>query len=259
MGGLMDYKARFYSPYINHFTQPDTIVPDLLNPQTWNRYSYTQNNPLMFVDSSGHLAILPALLVAGVVITGWLVFAPPAYAPTSEVDFDNRVAIAEERTQTKIAHWIDENPVLYVAAATIVAYAGWKVAVEIFMLTAGENDKLPASKEPDRLAKGNRFHYEENMGPDQLEEMYPDTEFGFKKRGEKGADVEVIGGRHPSEYPDSTWEAENHYGDFKPNTKSSERNFDREINKGKLPPNTQPLPYDNKLFRLLREHFFKWK
>jgi hypothetical protein len=35
--GLMDYRARFYSVYITHFTQPDTIIA---NPQSYNRYSY---------------------------------------------------------------------------------------------------------------------------------------------------------------------------------------------------------------------------
>ena len=36
MGGLMDYKARFYSPYINHFLQPDSLIPNPSNPQAWN-------------------------------------------------------------------------------------------------------------------------------------------------------------------------------------------------------------------------------
>ena len=36
MGGLMDYKARFYSPYLNRFIQPDTLIPDPSNPQAWN-------------------------------------------------------------------------------------------------------------------------------------------------------------------------------------------------------------------------------
>jgi RHS repeat-associated protein len=54
MGGLMDYKARFYSPYINHFTQPDTVVPNPINPQLLNRYSYVSNRPLNFNDPSGH-------------------------------------------------------------------------------------------------------------------------------------------------------------------------------------------------------------
>jgi len=31
MGGIMDYRARFYSPYINRFLQPDTIIPGAAN------------------------------------------------------------------------------------------------------------------------------------------------------------------------------------------------------------------------------------
>jgi len=54
--GLMDYKARFYSPYLNRFIQPDTIVPDPINPQSWNRYSYVYGNPLRYIDSTGHFA-----------------------------------------------------------------------------------------------------------------------------------------------------------------------------------------------------------
>ncbi|NOH04081.1 MAG: hypothetical protein HND47_19985 [Chloroflexi bacterium] len=35
-------------------TQPDTIVPDPSNPQDWDRYSYSRNNPLKYIDPSGH-------------------------------------------------------------------------------------------------------------------------------------------------------------------------------------------------------------
>jgi hypothetical protein len=52
--GLMDYKARFYDPYLNHMTQPDTIVPGAGNPQSWNRFSYVKNNPINFIDPTGH-------------------------------------------------------------------------------------------------------------------------------------------------------------------------------------------------------------
>ena len=34
--------------------QPDTIIPDLSNPQSWNRYSYVTNRPVNFNDPSGH-------------------------------------------------------------------------------------------------------------------------------------------------------------------------------------------------------------
>lgn len=52
--GLMDYKARFYSPYLNRFIQPDTLIPDPSNPQAWNRYSYVNNRPINFNDPTGH-------------------------------------------------------------------------------------------------------------------------------------------------------------------------------------------------------------
>ena len=34
--------------------QRDTIIPDLSNPQSWNRYSYVQNNPIKLNDPTGH-------------------------------------------------------------------------------------------------------------------------------------------------------------------------------------------------------------
>jgi len=37
--------------------QPDTIVPDLSNPQSLNRFSYVQNNPVRYSDPSGHYLV----------------------------------------------------------------------------------------------------------------------------------------------------------------------------------------------------------
>ncbi len=53
----MDYKARFYSSYINRFLQPDSIIPGAGNPQAFNRYSYVGNRPVNFNDPSGHMPI----------------------------------------------------------------------------------------------------------------------------------------------------------------------------------------------------------
>jgi RHS repeat-associated protein len=52
--GLMFYNARWYDPYLNRFTQPDTIIPDLSNSQAWDRYAYSLNNPVRYTDQSGH-------------------------------------------------------------------------------------------------------------------------------------------------------------------------------------------------------------
>ncbi len=52
--GLLDYNARMYSSELGRFIQPDSIVPGAGNPQAWNRFSYTLNNPVNYVDPSGH-------------------------------------------------------------------------------------------------------------------------------------------------------------------------------------------------------------
>jgi RHS repeat-associated protein len=52
--GLYYYGARYYDPEIGRFISPDTIVPNPMNPQTLNRYSYCLNNPLKYIDPSGH-------------------------------------------------------------------------------------------------------------------------------------------------------------------------------------------------------------
>ncbi len=57
LGALYDYGARLFSPYLNRWIQPDTIVPDLANPQSLNRFSYVRNNPLKYIDPSGHREI----------------------------------------------------------------------------------------------------------------------------------------------------------------------------------------------------------
>jgi hypothetical protein len=42
------------SSYINHFLQPDSLIPNPPNPQAWNRYSYVRNNPVNYNDPTGH-------------------------------------------------------------------------------------------------------------------------------------------------------------------------------------------------------------
>jgi len=55
--GFYDYQARLYDPAVGRFAQADTLVPETGNPQSFNRYSYTYNNPIKYCDPLGHCAI----------------------------------------------------------------------------------------------------------------------------------------------------------------------------------------------------------
>jgi RHS repeat-associated protein len=46
-------------PSLNHWVQPDTIIPNPNNPQDWNRYSYVRGNPIKYNDPSGHVLEMP--------------------------------------------------------------------------------------------------------------------------------------------------------------------------------------------------------
>lgn len=63
---LYYYGARYYDPFLRRFTQPDTIIPNVYDPQSINRYSYVKNNPYKYVDPSGHFAFLAPLIYWGI-------------------------------------------------------------------------------------------------------------------------------------------------------------------------------------------------
>jgi hypothetical protein len=50
----MFYGARYYDVSLGRFTQPDTLVPSPLNPQSLNRFAYVLNNPVKYTDPTGH-------------------------------------------------------------------------------------------------------------------------------------------------------------------------------------------------------------
>jgi RHS repeat-associated protein len=49
------FEARYYSSAMGRFMSPDSVVisPELDNPQSWNKYSYTFNRPLSLTDPDG--------------------------------------------------------------------------------------------------------------------------------------------------------------------------------------------------------------
>jgi len=51
--GLIHMNGRVYAPEIARFVSADPLIPSPKNLQSYNRYSYTVNNPLRYTDPSG--------------------------------------------------------------------------------------------------------------------------------------------------------------------------------------------------------------
>jgi RHS repeat-associated protein len=59
----LDYMhARYYNPKWGRFLSVDPGRADAQKPQSWNRYTYTMNNPMRLVDPDGKEPLDPALL-----------------------------------------------------------------------------------------------------------------------------------------------------------------------------------------------------
>jgi len=84
--GLYFCDARYYDAVPGRFISPDSVVQTLADPQSLNRYTYVLNNPLRYVDPSGHFAIAwPGLKAALVVATATAVYLT-VYAQTGDHD-----------------------------------------------------------------------------------------------------------------------------------------------------------------------------
>ncbi|MCL4872333.1 MAG: hypothetical protein KJ063_25510, partial [Anaerolineae bacterium] len=57
----------FYLPGIGRFASADTIVPDVTNPQNYNRYSYVLNQPIIGTDPDGHCYPICTAIAGGII------------------------------------------------------------------------------------------------------------------------------------------------------------------------------------------------
>lgn len=93
--------SAFYDPELGRFIQPDTIIPNVFNPQCLNRYAYAANNPLKYIDPSGHdnFAVGGENAPASVIITmtpqkRWVIPPPILTAPGSFATAGNPYQVA---------------------------------------------------------------------------------------------------------------------------------------------------------------------
>ncbi|MGG1068175.1 RHS repeat-associated core domain-containing protein, partial [Brevibacillus parabrevis] len=55
--GFYYLRARYYDPKMGRFISEDTVKGQVDNPLSLNRYTYVSNNPLKYVDPSGHINV----------------------------------------------------------------------------------------------------------------------------------------------------------------------------------------------------------
>ena len=65
---VIHMNGRIYDQQLGRFLQPDPVIQEPTNAQSWNAYTYVFNNPLAYTDPSGNMSLRQALgLVIAVV------------------------------------------------------------------------------------------------------------------------------------------------------------------------------------------------
>jgi RHS repeat-associated protein len=130
--GYYDYGARRYDPQTGRFLSADSVTTD-----GYNRYAYTSNNPLKYVDPTGHASLWQAVkdYVAGALHA----FAAPETTPLERLYWRAIGAGESANFQDQYAAWhaakFEEGSTAFKAGALTgpliisgaAAYAGSKI------------------------------------------------------------------------------------------------------------------------------------
>ena len=57
-----DFHFRGYKSEWGKFTQPDTLIQDVYDPQMLNRYAFERGNPYKYVDETGHVSVFSIIM-----------------------------------------------------------------------------------------------------------------------------------------------------------------------------------------------------
>ncbi|RLB71668.1 MAG: hypothetical protein DRH04_01275 [Deltaproteobacteria bacterium] len=118
---LYYYHARYYDPELGRFIQADSVVQSPYDPQTLNRYAYCRNNPVKFVDPSGHgiiAIILGIIAIAGALAAGALYAASAIAGATGHSSTAARLKFAA-KVATGIAAAATTAAFIAIVAPTI--------------------------------------------------------------------------------------------------------------------------------------------
>ena len=167
--GLYNYKARLYDPILGRFISADSIVPQPGNLQALNRYSYCVNNPLVYVDPSGHDFGLCAFIIA--VLIGAAVGAGVSAAMGGDIGkgaltgaisaavfYGAGVLIQGIRTSASLAAAIksggDEYAIAYATQNSISKLGEVGIYTGAGAVAGGVNAAITSGNIPDMMLKG---------------------------------------------------------------------------------------------------------
>jgi RHS repeat-associated protein len=151
--GLYNFGARYYDPVIGRFIQPDTVIPNLFDPQAYDRYAYARDNPFEYVDPNGH---------------AWQIFSTEYWkglahrmliggngAPQIDPNSEQALANAEGVGTTQLT---DQNGnVISPGAAVIqVGMAVVKAPLDTALILGGEGEAEEGLKAGEEIIQGER-------------------------------------------------------------------------------------------------------
>ena len=64
---MLFYNARWVDPALGRFIQADSIIPQNQGVQAWDRFAYTNNNPVRYNDPTGHCPLC-VIAIGGVIV-----------------------------------------------------------------------------------------------------------------------------------------------------------------------------------------------
>jgi RHS repeat-associated protein len=149
--GLYYYNARYYDPYLGRFIQADTEIPDLSNPQSYNRYTYCVNDPLRYNDPSGHNVVTDAASdlwndeVQGAgFVEDWFSSAAQSVASTLEKPFVTPTVAPDPNSVQALSQqggvWFQTIPGVGNPATAVVKAGGKALAQAATTVTFGEEE-----------------------------------------------------------------------------------------------------------------------
>jgi len=131
--GLVDFNARWVDSSLGTFASPDSIIPNLFNPQALNRYGYVLNNPLRYTDPTGHM-----LSECGQFGEECADFPPP-YTPSTST---NANTIGQQATTTSEVFLSPVSP---------------ENAVSGFSYSGGDHPGVDLGDDPDDTVRASAF------------------------------------------------------------------------------------------------------